>query len=103
MAKVNDRLTIHFALCGSYALLAQLNVTSIRSLLHAQTKLVRHNTYNSYAIMNKFHVCCYEASVISLSLICSKSYRLFLPALPKKFTHYSILFSYHYLLAMLLI
>ena len=30
-----------------------------------------------------------SSTYLSLSLICSKSYRLFLPALPKKFTHYS--------------
>ena len=30
-----------------------------------------------------------DKNLISLSLICSKFYRLFLPALPKKFTNYS--------------
>ena len=55
MAMVNDRLRIHLALCGRYALLAQLSVTCIRSLLYAQTKLVSHSTYNSYAIMNRLY------------------------------------------------
>ena len=42
---------------------------------------------------------CYKnLRALSLSLVCSKFYWLFLPALFKKFIHCSFLFSYHYLL-----
>ena len=53
---------------------------------------LEHNAEGLQEILNRI------MQGISLSLICSKLYRLFLPAILKKITHYSYLFLYHYLL-----
>ena len=57
-----DRLTTHFTLYGSYALLpCWILHVSDPDCMHAQTGPVSHSTYNSYAI--KENAWCYEASV----------------------------------------